>query len=140
MKTPYIVLILFVAICLVPYGWIASLSPVLQQLFNQVFAYRLAHIIGHSIIFVLIGALALWLIPALRRWPVVYLGLILLAALGQEGFQVLYKGQLYLADSLGDMLVDLVAAALIWMLAASAQARTSARGGYVHDPPAGSRG
>jgi hypothetical protein len=109
-------LIALIAASLVPYVWLAHLSPALYRLFNDTFSGDLAHALGHALIFAAVGLVALWAIPALRRWPAAYLALILLVALGQEGLQVLYKGGLALNDTLRDILVDLVAATGVWML------------------------
>jgi hypothetical protein len=110
-------LIALIAASLVPYAWLAHLSPALYRLFNDTFSGDLAHAVGHALIFAAVGALSLWAVPALRRHPAAYLALIMLVALGQEGFQVLYKGGLTLGDTLRDIVVDLVAAAGVWMLA-----------------------
>jgi len=46
-------------------------------------------------------------IPVLRRLPGVYIGLLLLAGVGQESFQMLYKGRLLLFDDTRDLATDL---------------------------------
>ncbi len=119
----YIPLIALIAACLVPYGWVAQQSPTLDYLFNEVFHSQAAHIVGHAAIFAGIGGLSLRRFPALRGRPAVYAALILSLALGQELFQVLYKGQLYLDDTLGDLLVDMTAAAITWGAARQQVAR-----------------
>lgn len=110
----FLPLFVLITVFLVPYGWIAEQSPVLNYLFNQVFHNVAAHVVGHSIIFAVIGIVALKTIPALRRWPAAYIALILAVALGQEYLQMVYKGQFYLVDTLIDLLVDLAAAAVAW--------------------------
>ncbi|NNJ09752.1 hypothetical protein EKD04_005380 [Chloroflexales bacterium ZM16-3] len=142
---PYILIIALIAIFLVPYGWVAQQSPALDVLFNQVFHSLAAHIIGHAAIFALIGALSLMYFPALRGRPAAYVALILLVALGQEGFQVIYKGHLYLEDTLGDLLVDMVAATTVWLASSQTairhlQSAISPKERPSHDPPAGGRG
>lgn len=107
-------LIALVALFLVPYGWLAQLSPGLSHLFNVVFYSQAAHIVGHSLIFATVGAAALRLTPGLRRRPAAYLAMILLVALAQEALQMPYKGGLQLADTIGDIGVDLAAAAVVW--------------------------
>lgn len=109
----YIPLIALVGLFLVPYGWLAEISPDLDFLFNVVFHSQIAHIVGHGLIFALIGAAALRRFPDLRARPALYLGLILLVALAQEALQMPFKGGLHLADTLSDIGVDLVAAATI---------------------------
>ncbi|MBX0327235.1 hypothetical protein K2Z83_06015 [Oscillochloris sp. ZM17-4] len=110
----YIPLIILVGVALLPYGLVAQQSPALEYLFYKVFDGLPAHIVGHAAIFAAIGTLALKHIPALRGRPAAYAALILLVALGQEGLQVIYKGHLYLGDTLGDLLVDLIAAAAVF--------------------------
>jgi hypothetical protein len=105
-----LILIALIAAFLVPYGWLAQQSPVLDRLFNQAFHTLAAHIVGHAMIFAIVGLAALRALPGLRGRPASYAALILAVALGQEGFQMLYKG-LYLYDTLGDIMVDLLAAA-----------------------------
>lgn len=110
-------LITLLIVCLVPYGWFAQQWPALNYVFNVVFHSWFIHMVGHSAIFALIGMLILWLIPALRSKPATYAALILLLGLGQEGFQILYKGHVYIDDTLGDILTDVVAAMLVWAIA-----------------------
>jgi len=114
--TPLIVLLALIVAFLVPYGWVAQQSPALDLLFNQVFHSLAAHVVGHALIFAIIGLAALRAAPGLRGRPAIYAALILAVALGQEGFQLTFKGQLYLADTLGDIMVDLIAAAGAWAL------------------------
>ncbi len=64
--------------------------------------------IGHASLFCMLGLLLLAAIPALRRRPWLYLGLVLLAGLGQEAFQMLYKGRLQSFDSARDIATDLL--------------------------------
>jgi hypothetical protein len=115
--TPLVALAALIAAFLVPYGWVAQQSPVLDLLFNQVFHSLAAHVVGHALIFAIIGLAALRAAPGLRDRPAAYAALILCAALGQEGFQLLYKGQLYVGDTLRDILIDLIAAAGAWAVA-----------------------
>jgi hypothetical protein len=56
----------------------------------------------------MLGLLALAAIPALRRYPWRYLGLLLLAGVGQEAFQLLYKRRLLVFDDTRDLATDLV--------------------------------
>jgi hypothetical protein len=128
MKAQYTLLIALIVACLVPYGWVAQQSPVLDLLFNVVFHAQVAHTLGHSAIFAVIGLALIQIIPTLRTRPVAYVALILLAGLGQEGFQTIYKGQLYLPDTLGDLLTDLVAAAGVWVLVSRQAARAQTEG------------
>jgi hypothetical protein len=76
---------------------------VIDELFPTVWA----HAIGHASLFCLLGLLALAVIPALRRRPWPYLGLLLLAGVGQEMFQLLYKGRPLAFDDARDLVTDL---------------------------------
>jgi hypothetical protein len=59
-------------------------------------------------------------LPQLRARPVRYLSLLLLIGVGQEFFQMLYKGRLLLFDNSRDLLTDLVgtlvAFVVVWVL------------------------
>jgi hypothetical protein len=120
-------LIALIALSLLPYAWLARLSPALYRFFNETLSGDFAHAVGHALIFAAVGLVALRALPTLRDRPAVYFALILLVALGQEGFQVLYKAWLPLADTLRDILVDLAAAAGVWAAVRHAGAPASPR-------------
>ena len=108
------------ALVLFPFGWLGEVWRPFGQVIDSLFSTAWAHAIGHSALFCLLGLLVLAIFPALRRWPWRYLGLLLLAGVGQEAFQLLYKGRLLLFDDLRDLATDLfgllLAFAIVWAL------------------------
>jgi hypothetical protein len=106
------------ALVLFPFGWLGEVWRPFGRVVDDLFSSVWAHAIGHMSLFYLLGLLALAIFPALRRHPWRYLGLLLLAGVGQEAFQLLYKGRLLLFDDLRDLATDLVglllAFACVW--------------------------
>lgn len=97
-----LVLVLF------PFDWLANIWPAYRQLFEQVFIGARQHHIGHSALFFIVGLLVLVSFPALRSRPLLYLGLMISAAIAQEAVQDLFKLQLPdPADSL-DLIFDVI--------------------------------
>jgi hypothetical protein len=107
------------ALVLFPLGWLAEVWRPFGRVVDGLFASVLEHAIGHASLFCLLGLLALVAIPALRRRAWRYLGLLMLAGVGQEAFQLLYKRRLLLFDDLRDLATDLVgllaAFAIVWV-------------------------
>ena len=110
-------LLALLALTLFPFGWLGQLWPAFGRALDGVFSTDGRHAVGHASLFVLLGLAALAL-PWLRARPRRYLSLMLLAGVGQEFFQMLYKGQLLLFDDSRDLLTDLagvlVAFASVW--------------------------
>jgi hypothetical protein len=107
------------ALVLFPIGWLGEIWRPFGRVVDDLFSTVWAHAIGHASLFCLLGLLALAIFPALRRRPWRYLGLLLLAGVGQEAFQLLYKGRLLLFDDMRDLVTDLVgllaAFAIVWL-------------------------
>ena len=107
------------ALVLFPFGWLGEIWRPFGQVVDGLFSTVWAHAIGHASLFCLLGLLALAIFPALRRHPWRYLGLLLLAGVGQEVFQLLYKGRLLLFDDMRDLVTDLIgllaAFAIVWV-------------------------
>ena len=106
------------ALVLFPFGWLGEVWRPFGQVVDDLFPSAWAHAVGHASLFCLLGMLALAAVPALRRRPWRYLGLLLLAGVGQEVFQLLYKGRLLLFDDMRDLMTDLIglllAFGLVW--------------------------
>lgn len=124
-------LLALVALTLVPYGWLAQELPWLQPLVYGTFDTEEARAVGHTLIFLVIGAALLRLFPALAGRPGLYLGLILLIGVGQEAFQLLYKGRGLAVNDFTDLGIDLVAASLALALARAARRKTREGAGDV---------
>jgi uncharacterized membrane protein len=95
------------ALILFPLGWLGEVWLPFGAIVDWLFPSAWAHAIGHMSLFGMLGLLALVAIPVLRRQPGVYVGLLLLAGVGQEAFQMLYKGRLLLFDDTRDLATDL---------------------------------
>ncbi len=103
---------------LLPFDWLSNVWPAYRQVFDQVFVGAQEHHIGHITIFFIVGLILLLSFPALRTRPLFYFGLLLTAALAQEGVQDLFKLQIPdLADGL-DLLFDalgfIIAYLVVW--------------------------
>jgi hypothetical protein len=107
------------ALVLFPFGWLGEVWRPFGQVVDDLFSTVWAHAIGHASLFCLLGLVALAIFPVLRRYPLRYLGLLLLAGVGQETFQLLYKGRLLLFDDMRDLVTDLLglllAFAIVWV-------------------------
>lgn len=112
---PLFALSLLITVTLFPWGWLASQSQPIDQFFTMLFPELVGHIIGHSTIFALLGICLLVALPALRR-PLPYLITIIGFALGQELIQLAYKQHPIVTDDFTDLLVDLAAATLVFVI------------------------
>src|SRR5207253_1407645 len=95
---------------LFPFGWLGEVWPAFGQVLGGVFAGDGRHAVGHTVLFILLGLAVLGIWPALRGRPGPYLALLLLAGIGQEAFQLLYKQRPLVYDDFRDLAVDLTAA------------------------------
>ena len=129
-------LLALVVFTLFPYGWLAELWPWADQIATFLFATEAAHAVGHALIFACVGAAMLAVFPALRRQPWRYLALILVVAVAQEGFQLLYKGRGVVLNDLTDIGTDLVAAGVVFALVRASLAQRKGTVGGTADPPA----
>ena len=111
-------LLVLLALTLFPFGWLGQRWPAFGRGLDQVFSTDGRHAAGHAALFCLLGCAALMVLPHLRTRPMRYLSMLLLVGVGQELFQLLYKGQLLLFDDGRDLLTDLagivVAFAVVW--------------------------
>ena len=112
-------LLVLLALTLFPFGWLGQIWPAFGQRIDQLFSTDGWHAIGHAALFCLLGLTTLAIRPQLRARPGRYLGMLLLVGVGQEFFQMLYKGRLLLFDDGRDLLTDLagllVAFAVVWI-------------------------
>jgi VanZ family protein len=107
------------AIVLFPFDWLTEVWPAYKQVFDRVFVTARDHAIGHSALFFLLGLFALVVSTALRIRPLLYLGMMLLVALGQEALQSIFKQELPNIydgrDILFDLLGAVIALGVVWM-------------------------
>ena len=62
-------LIVLLALALFPFGWLGEVWPAFGAVLGRVFATDLAHAIGHSLIFCILGGVLLLIFPALLTRP-----------------------------------------------------------------------
>ncbi|HPL79982.1 MAG TPA: hypothetical protein PKY40_13315 [Burkholderiaceae bacterium] len=108
-----IIPLLWVAGILLPVAYIVQYWPPARQAFDWVFGPLWMHVLTHAFLFAALAYLAAatlgWPLFGHARWPMVLgvLGLVLAAALLQEGIQLAYKARPVMADDVLDIGVDL---------------------------------
>jgi hypothetical protein len=85
-----------------PFEWPVTVWPAYALVFDCVFATALAHVIGHTIVFLLAGLLVLNSIPRLRQYPLFYFVMMVLGSLGEE-FLKLFVLNRWLAPLVSDV-------------------------------------
>ena len=101
---------------LFPFEWLGARYPAFGLVLGRVFADDARHATGHLALFVLLGLLALGMSPALLGRPRRYFGLLALAGVGQEAFQLLFKRRALVFDDARDLLVDLLGLGLAFII------------------------
>ena len=113
-------LIFWIVGILFPMAWLVRASPVSYRLFNILFEPAWVHVVMHSLLYAVLGAL---LIQSLygrlaKGYAVgIVLALVLGVALVQEGIQLFSEQQGPHADNLFDIGVDMVGGAIGLLLA-----------------------
>jgi glycopeptide antibiotics resistance protein len=105
-----------VLIALFPIGWLGELYRPLGALLDGVFNTVAIHAVAHAAIFFALGLALLAAAPELRRRPLLYFGILLLLALGQEGFQLMYKQRPLAFDDFRDIVTDVLGMAAAYLL------------------------
>jgi VanZ family protein len=112
------ILAIFLVGVLFPYGVLADNFSIFRRLFYGTLGSEKMHWIGHFSIFFCLGLLLLFIFPRLRTLPLWYGLIILVSAIGQEFFQLLYKQRRVVFDDFKDIAIDLagavVAFGLVW--------------------------
>jgi hypothetical protein len=107
---------------LFPFDWLNNVWPAYRQVFEHVFVGAREHHIGHVTLFFIIGLILLLSFPALRARPLIYIALMLTAALTQEAVQDLFKLQILdLTDGL-DLLFDAIGFIIAYLVVWGCQA------------------
>jgi hypothetical protein len=107
-----------VGLALFPYGWLAERWWLFGQITDFVFGTELAHVVGHLVLFAMVGTAVLLTLPRLQRQPRLYFTLIFWLGLAQEILQLVsFKKRPFAANELLDISVDLLGAfiAFYWM-------------------------
>ena len=105
----YMFLIFWTIGILMPMAWLLRPSPVAYRIFNTLFSPAWMHILMHSLLFAVLGALLMQSLsgPPARRIGLT-LSLVLAAAILQEGFQLLSRQSVLHPDNLFDITVDML--------------------------------
>lgn len=105
----YLFLVFWTIGILMPVAWLLRASPVAYRIFNTLFSPAWMHILMHSLLFAVLGAL---LMQRLSGTPARRVGLtltlVLAAAILQEGFQLLSRQSILHPDNLFDIGVDML--------------------------------
>ncbi|NJP05529.1 MAG: hypothetical protein HC837_07875 [Chloroflexaceae bacterium] len=111
-------LLLIYLVIFFPTGWLIEhwLRSGENLWLSRFFYSEKAHTLAHTIIFLGSGLVLLMTFPGLQRRFLLYLSLILLAGLLQEGFQLLYKRRGVAWNDLFDLTVDMSAGLVAWVL------------------------
>ncbi|MCL4871022.1 MAG: hypothetical protein KJ063_18845 [Anaerolineae bacterium] len=110
------IFLIFLALALFPYGWLARLWPPFGLFVDWLFATEMAHHIGHSVVFATLGWFLLTVFPALRERFGLYIILIGVMGASQELLQLWYKQRPLGINDGKDLLVDVAAAAIFFLL------------------------
>ncbi len=103
--------VVLVGVVLFPYGWLAERWWLFGQVTDFVFGTELAHVVGHLVLFAVLGTAVLHTLPRLQRHPRLYFALIFLLGLTQEILQLVsFKKRPFAANELLDITVDLLGA------------------------------
>jgi glycopeptide antibiotics resistance protein len=102
---------------LIPFGRIFSIWPELGHGLYHVFASWPAHVVGHGLIFMVMGTAVLLRFPSLLQRPKVYLALMLGLGILQEFFQIVgFKHRALVFDDVFDVFVDVAGALIAFLL------------------------
>lgn len=105
----YLFLVFWTIGILMPVAWLLRPSPVAYRIFNTLFSPAWMHILIHSLLFAVLGALLMQsLSGTLARRVGLTLALVLVAAILQEGFQLLSRQSVLHLDNLFDITVDML--------------------------------
>jgi len=131
---PHIIpLAALLALILFPFEWLGARWPAFGHALDNAFATETEHAIGHATLFAIFGLLVLVGFPALQwhRWR--YFGLLLLAGVGQEGLQLVFKRRGLAYDDARDLLVDLLGLTIAFALVRLWQPGSSAEDMKIED-------
>ncbi|MCY4080750.1 MAG: hypothetical protein OXF54_10940 [Caldilineaceae bacterium] len=105
----YLFLVFWTIGILMPVAWLLRPSPVAYRIFNTLFSPAWMHILMHTLLFAVLGALLMQrLSGTLARRVGLTLALALVAAIFQEGFQLLSRQSVLHPDNLFDIAVDML--------------------------------
>lgn len=106
---------LVVAGVLFPFEWLGEHWSPLGDIFLELNDDS-EHAVGHVILFTILGLVTLAAFPWLLRKPLLYGTLLFVLAVGQEAFQLAFKGRSLLFDDFRDVGIDVLSVALAYVL------------------------
>jgi hypothetical protein len=101
-----------IVLVVLPHQWLAEQWSIFAGVFNP-FCLRVGHTVGHLLVFAVLAAALVVLVPAFRRRPWLLLPVALAIGLGQEFVQLIYKQRLPGGDEIHDLTMDLIAAGVV---------------------------
>lgn len=114
----FLPILLLLTAGLFPVGWLAQHWPFLNWLLHGVLAAETVHVVGHFLLFLLVGTAVCRLFPSLRSSLVRYLLLILLLGALQEWLQLrTFKHSGISPDEFLDLTIDMLGALTFWFTA-----------------------
>ncbi len=114
---PKVAVLMLILMALVPYGWATQYSATAHYVIDHLLGGEPAHIVGHFLLFMLMGTAVLVIFPRLKQHPTLYFSLILFIGLVQELLQlVTFKMHAFSLAELFDLMVDLLGAGLAFVL------------------------
>ncbi len=110
-------IILLCSLVLFPYGWLANNWAPMGWVVDTIFGAEWMHWLGHMVMYGMMGTAVLIIFPQFLDHPHYYFGLLLGIGLMQETLQlVTFKHRLFTTNELFDLLVDLLATSVIWLV------------------------
>ncbi len=108
---------ILVGLALFPYGWLAERWWLFGRVTDFIFGTELAHVVGHLILFAMVGTAVLHTLPRLHHHPRLYFTLIFWLGLAQEILQLVsFKQRPFAANELLDITIDLLGAFVAYRL------------------------
>jgi len=104
-------LLLVLLAVLFPFQWLAEHWTSFGTVLSTMIPGERAHTVAHAGLFFTLGLVAVNTFPRLGRRPLWFFLLVLVAAVSQETFQLLYKDALLSFDTVRDMTADLAGGA-----------------------------
>ena len=106
-----------IMMALVPYGWATQYSAKASYVVNILLGGEMAHIVGHFLIFFVLGTAVIVIMPRLKNHPTLYLGLMFIIGLLQEFLQLAtFKMRGFAFAEVFDLTIDLLGAALAFII------------------------
>ena len=112
------VVAVLLGIVLFPYGWLANNWGFMRQVEDAFFGPEWTHWLGHVVMYGALTTAVLIVFPQFLNQPRRYFGLVFTIGLIQETIQLItFKHHLFTTNELFDLIVDLIAAGIVFAVA-----------------------